>query len=118
MSAQAALQSEQNALNSANSSQQSAINSSNSASAALQSEQNAAQSEQNAAQSASDALQSEQNASQSAQDALQAKDYLENKLFHYISDDEISVKVGIGTQVLVSESVTGYPSVILQLSTT
>lgn len=47
-----------------------------------------------------------------------AKDYLENDLFHYISHDSISVKVGIGTQVKVSESTTGYPSVILRLQTT
>lgn len=47
-----------------------------------------------------------------------AKDYLENDLFHYISHDSISVKVGIGTNVLVSESTTGYPSVILRLQTT
>jgi hypothetical protein len=45
------------------------------------------------------------------------RDYLESFLFHYISDDEISVRIGIGTQVLVSESTTGYPSVILELST-
>ena len=57
------------------------------------------------------------NAALSAEQAEQAKDYLENQLFHYISDDDISVRVGIGTQVLVSESTTGYPSVIIQLDT-
>jgi hypothetical protein len=57
------------------------------------------------------------NAEQSAVEAEKAKEYLENQLFHYISDDDISVRVGIGTQVLVSESTTGYPSLIIQLDT-
>jgi len=52
-----------------------------------------------------------------AQDALEAKDYLQSYLFHYITQDDISVKVGIGTQVLVSESLSGYDSVILELYT-
>lgn len=45
-----------------------------------------------------------------------ARDYLEQDLFHYITDDTLSVRVGIGTQVLVSESTIGYPSVLLELN--
>lgn len=50
--------------------------------------------------------------------AVSAKSYLENDLFHYISDDDISVNVGIGHNIKVSESTVGYPSVILSLQTT
>lgn len=80
-----------------------------SAAAALLSEQNASTSEQNAASSESTALNSESV-------ATAAKGYLESYLFHYIEDDNTSVTVGIGTQVLVSESTSGYPSVLLELS--
>ena len=50
--------------------------------------------------------------------AVSAKSYLENHLFHYISDDDISVNVGIGHNIKVSESTVGYPSLILSLKTT
>jgi len=56
------------------------------------------------------------NAKASELAAEEDRQYLETELFHYILDDEISVRVGIGTQVLVSESTEGYPSVIIQLS--
>jgi hypothetical protein len=66
---------------------------------------------------ANDAEQAKEDAEAAALQAAQDRDYLESELFHYIDDDEISVRVGLGTQVLVSESTTGYPSVILQLHT-
>jgi hypothetical protein len=64
-----------------------------------------------------DAVAAKLDAKASEQAAELAKEYLESYLFHYIADDEISVRVGLGTQVLVSESETGYPSIIIQLHT-
>jgi hypothetical protein len=48
--------------------------------------------------------------------AEDARDYLESEMFHYISDDATSVKVGLGTQVLISESTEGYPSIKIQFN--
>jgi len=109
-SAAAALASEIAAAASQSAALTSANNASNSASAALLSEQQADASEAVAIAKAAEA-------SASATTSLEAKDYLESFLFHYITDDSTSVKVGIGTQVLVSESTTGYDSVILELHT-
>jgi hypothetical protein len=77
----------------------------------------AAASATSAGESATAAAASETAAATSASEAETAKTYLESFLFHYVSDDATAVRVGIGTQVLVSESTTGYPSVTLQLST-
>lgn len=64
--------------------------------------------------------QSVANAEQTALDVLAVREdrgYLESQLFHYIADDETSVTIGVGTQVFVSESTEGLPSVILSLQT-
>ena len=47
----------------------------------------------------------------------QLKSSIGSEFIFYISHDDISVRVGIGEQVFVEESTTGYPSVILNLST-
>lgn len=69
-----------------------------------------------AANSAQTATEQAGTATEQAGIATTARGYLESFLFHYIDDDVLSVTVGIGTQVLVSESTSGYPSVLLELS--
>ena len=105
------------AATSASNSAGSAAAAATSASAAATSASQAATSAGEAATSASQADTSAGEAATSAGEAETAKAYLESFLFHYVSDDATAVRVGIGTQVLVSESTTGYPSVILELST-
>lgn len=56
------------------------------------------------------------NAKASELAAEEDRQYLETELFHYISDDETSVRVGMGTQVFVEENTEGYPSIIIKLS--
>lgn len=83
---------------------------------AQQAAESAKEDRQAAADSAQTAGEQAGIATGAASTATAAKDYLESYLFHYIEDDDTSVTVGIGTQVLVSESTSGYPSVLLELS--
>lgn len=47
----------------------------------------------------------------------QLRSNIGSEFIFYLSHDDVSVRVGIGDQVFVEESTTGYPSVILNLST-
>lgn len=47
----------------------------------------------------------------------QLRSNIGSEFMFYLSHDDTSVRVGIGDQVFVEESTTGYPSVILNLST-